>query len=234
MKNLDKVLKYKKLSGITWDEMAETLPISGNALRLAFKRNSVDEFYLSEIISKYGLNNYEQNAQNITVNEPKSLFKTKAGSDYEELPNGKYLLSVPLIPYKAQATYISEYSDADFISEMKTINFIVDRVGLGSYRAFEITNDSMNNGTLESIPDGAIVLGRELNKQHWKSKLKVNQFPYWIIVHKDSIICKEITSHDVDNGIITCHSLNKSPEFSDFEIELNDVHQLYNIIKKQI
>lgn len=235
MEKVDNVLRYKKLSGVTWDKLAETLPISGNALRLAFKRKSVDEFYLNEIIDKFKLNNNEHIVQNEIVSEPELKYlKTKSGNEYQELPNGKYLLNVPLIPYKAQATYISEFADAEYISELQNINFIVDRIGLGSYRAFEITNDSMNNGTLESIPDGCIVLGRELNRQHWTSQLRVKQYPYWVIVHKDSIICKEIINHDLNKGTITCHSLNKSPEFSDFDLDLNDVKQLYNIIKKQI
>lgn len=178
---------------------------------------------------------YEENTPvDLKVNDPMEIFNTKAGSNYEELPNGKYLLTVPLIPVRAQATYISEFADAEYISDLNKVSFIVDRIGRGSYRAFEIQNDSMNDGTIESIPDGAIVLGRELGKQHWKSRLNTNGFPYWIIVHKNTILCKEIIHHNVEEGIITCHSLNDSPEFPDFDIHLNDCHQLFNIIKKQI
>lgn len=169
------------------------------------------------------------------IKDPLEIFKTKAGSLYEELPNGKFKITVPLVPIKAEASYISHFSDADYVSDLTHVTFIVDQVGQGSYRAFEIKNDSMNDGTIENaIPQGAYVLGRELGRHHWKDKIRFNKHPYWIIIHQDSIICKQIIGHDVEKGIITCHSINESPEYSDFEINLNEVHQLYNILKRQI
>lgn len=168
----------------------------------------------------------------LTVDQPLELFQTKAGSQYEELPNGKYKLTVPFVPVKAQARYVYDYTDAEFISDLQDMTFIVDRVGNGKYLAFEIQNDSMDDNTKESIPDGAVVLARELGRQHWKSKFRTTQYPYWIIVHKSTVLCKEITHHDVEKGIITCHSLNDSPEYPDFELHLDDVRQLFNIIKK--
>mgnify|MGYP003112983674 CR=1 FL=1 len=159
---------------------------------------------------------------------------TKSGSRYRELPNGKWLLSVPLIPYKAQASYINHFNDAEWISEQMEVTFVVDIKGQGVYRAFEIVNDSMDDDSKRSIPSGSIVLGRELGKQHWKDQLRINHYNNWIIVHQDTILCKEIIKHDSAKGIITCHSLNDSPEYSDFEINLNEVKQLFNIIKKQM
>lgn len=159
-------------------------------------------------------------------------FQTKAGSRYEELANGKYKVTVPFVPVKAQARYVAEYTDAEFISDLEDMTFIVDRVGNGKYLAFEIQNDSMDDNTKNSIPDGAVVLARELGRQHWTSKFRTNQYPFWIIVHKTTILCKEIVNHDVEKGIITCHSLNESPEYQDFDLKLDDVHQLFNIVKK--
>jgi hypothetical protein len=49
MSILDKIKKSKKMSGKTWAQLAEGLPISGNALSVAFNRNRVDNGYI-EII----------------------------------------------------------------------------------------------------------------------------------------------------------------------------------------
>lgn len=172
--------------------------------------------------------------------EHRTSFPTKSGNLIEELSNGKYLLTVPMVPHKAYATYISEFMDADYVSDLTKVSFVVDRVPRGVYRGFEIKNDSMNDATLERGPSrdailqGDIVLGRELGRQHWKSPLRTNDFPFWIIVTKHNIICKEIINHDVEKGIITCHSLNDSPEFQDFDLKLDDCLQLFNIVKKQI
>lgn len=218
--NVSQVGADKFLNGETKKPYKSTLLMYEEYIQNGFKTNKT---YAEENVSG-----------NIEINEPFSRFNTKAGSNYEELQNGKYLLTVPLIPVKAHATYISEYMDEEFYSELRPVTFIVDRVGQGSYKAFEIQNDSMNDGSINSIPDGAIVLGRELGKQHWRSQLNTNGYPYWIIVHKETILCKEIIKHEVSRGVITCHSLNGSPEYRDFELRLDDCHQLFNIIKKQI
>lgn len=176
----------------------------------------------------------------IKIKESHEVFKTKSGNIIDELSSGKFLLTVPLLPYKAHATYISEFQDAEYIDDLTKVSFMVDKVPRGKYIAFEIQNDSMNDATLEygpsreAILNGDVVLGRELGKQHWTSKLNTNGYPYWIIIHKDTIVCKQIINHDVTNGIITCHSLNNSPEFQDFNLNLDDCYQLFNIIKKQI
>jgi transcriptional regulator with XRE-family HTH domain len=222
---------------ITWENSEKISLTTEKLIEAVFKIDEILNDNPTEEVRAERSKKYAEEINKIadaTVNDPLEIFNTKAGSNYEELPNGKYLLTVPMVPVRAQATYISEYTDADYISDLKRISFIVDRVGKGKYQAFEVQNDSMNDGTINSIPDGAIVLGRELGRQHWNSKFNITQYPYWIIVHKNTVLCKEIISHDVEGGTITCHSLNNSPEYQDFTIRLDDCRQLFNIIKKQI
>lgn len=237
------------MTGQEFKELRESLNMSQSELAVALDvtRVTISRWENSEKIPtaqekavKSMYNNDTLIDTSIPVRESKEVYKTKSGNIIDELPNGKYLLTVPLLGHKAHATYISEYTDADYIDDLTKVSFIVDRVPRGKYMAFEIINDSMNDATLttpasrSAILSGDIVLGRELGKQHWKSKLNTNGYPYWIIVHKDTIVCKEILDHDVQSGIITCHSLNTSPEFQDFKLNLDDCLQLFNIIKKQI
>ena len=49
---LDAILKAKKVAGISWEQLAEELPITANAIRVAFSRKSVDDAYL-EILEKH-------------------------------------------------------------------------------------------------------------------------------------------------------------------------------------
>ncbi|WP_299153138.1 hypothetical protein [uncultured Christiangramia sp.] len=175
----------------------------------------------------------DDETKDVPVNQPLEIFQTKNGSQYEELANGKYVLTVPLVPVRAQARYVYEFTDAEYIEGLTKVSFIVDRVGVGVYRAFEIQNDSMDDDSKRSITSGSYVCGRELSKHHWKDKLRINHYNDWIIVHQDTILCKQIIDHDVEKGIITCHSLNTSPEYQDFEINLNEVKQLFNIISVQ-
>ena len=87
----------------------------------------------------------------------------------------------------------------------------------------------MDNGTKESICDGDIVLAREIQRDLWRYRLHINDW-YFIIVHRtEGIAIKQIIDHDVEHGIITCHSLNDM--FRDYKIYLDEVEELYNLIK---
>jgi len=199
----------------------------------AYPQYSVDfllEMNKSVQNSDVGENYFEPKAKSIPVTQPLEIFETKNGSQYEELGNGKYILTVPLVPVRAQARYIYEFTDAEYIEGLSKVSFIVDRVGVGVYRGFEIQNDSMNDGSIDSIPSGSYVCGRELSKTHWKDRLRINHFNDWIIVHENTVLCKRIKEHNVEKGIITCHSLNDSPEYQDFDIHLDEVKQLFNIV----
>jgi len=238
--------EYRKKLNLTQEELADLL---GKSMRTVITWEQSEELSQSQVLQinavlmkyeKITHKEYNQPISSLIVNEHSETFSTKSGNIIDELPNGKYLLTVPLVPYRAQATYISEFQDAEFIGDLTKVSFVVDIVPRGRYMAFEVINDSMNDATLEREPsrnailNGDIVLGRELGRQHWKSRLNTNGYPYWIIVHKDTIVCKEIIKHDIEKGTITCHSLNGSPEFQDFELKLDNCLQLFNIIKKQI
>jgi|GEM_PF-5875052 hypothetical protein len=46
------IIKKKKLKGFTWAHLAEELPINGHALSVAFKRQSLNLFYLEKVCDK--------------------------------------------------------------------------------------------------------------------------------------------------------------------------------------
>ena len=49
--NMDIIAKQRKILGLSWDYLAEGLPIAGNSLRTAFKRQAVGEVYLNHVMS---------------------------------------------------------------------------------------------------------------------------------------------------------------------------------------
>ena len=90
----------------------------------------------------------------------------------------------------------------------------------------------MDDDSKRSLSNGDIVLARELNREHWREKLHVSDYPNWIVILNNTILCKQIINHNLEGGTIICHSLNPSPEYSDFKLNLNDVVQLYNIVQR--
>lgn len=179
------------------------------------------------------LNGEGQMSRSNKIKGEEPYLVTKSGVKYYEMNNGKYRMRVPFIPVKAYAKYIDECRDAEILdAEFEEFDFIVDKIGHGRYFAFEIKGDSMDDDTKRSLSNGDIVLARELGQEHWRNKLHTEDFPNWVIVLNNTILCKQIIDQDLDKGNIVCHSLNPSPEYADFELKLNDVCQLCNIVQR--
>jgi transcriptional regulator with XRE-family HTH domain len=159
------------------------------------------------------------------------------GTRFEELPDGTIRMRVPIIPHKAYAGYLRGFQDTEFYEDLSTISIDVFKQHKGHYLAFEVKGDSMTtlepNHFRESIFDGSIVVGRELPKHKWRYKLHTHTYDAWVIVHKtEGILIKQIIEHDVEKGYITIHSLNPDKEeFSDEELFLDDIEQIFNIVQ---
>ena len=158
---------------------------------------------------------------------------SKKGHQINKLGPGKYLLSSPLDTVRNQMEYIEKRESYLFVSSLVRMGFIVDQVSVSTYIAFEVANNSMNNGLAEGIPEKAVVLGKQVNVRELRRKIDSGT-ALWILVYKDSIMCKKITAYDKKKGTIVCHSLNDSPEYPDFELQIDDVKQFFVIIKKQV
>jgi hypothetical protein len=230
---LEEIIKKIKESGTTAYKIAEkTLLTEVGINKILNGTSSNPRKSTIQILEDYITKNIDNKTINM-VNEEPSVYQltNKNGNKFQDLGNGKFIMTVPLVPAKAYATYISECCEGDFVDGFNEVNFYVDQYARGNYVAFEIKGDSMDNGGLYDNPEGCITLCRELNRLHWKDGFRDSQYG-WIIVHKDTIICKDIIGQDLEKGEITCHSRNTSPEFQDFTIELDDVKQIFKVIKR--
>ena len=137
-------------------------------------------------------------------------------------------MNVPVIHIKAQCGYLAGYGDTEYIDTLPTMPVIVDKTYHGKYRIFEAEGDSMDDNSRLAICDGDKVLAREVRRDLWLPKLHINDW-YFVIIHRTKgISIKQITAQD-DKGNITCHSLNEL--FNDYTVNLDDVVEIYNVIK---
>lgn len=163
-----------------------------------------------------------------SVNEPQSLYGIEV-NHLDALQSS--IMQVPLINQYAYAGYMNGFSDNEYIDSLPKIPFILDKEYKGEYLCFEVKGDSMECDTDESIPEGSILLCRNVKYEYWKSKLHINSWDF-VIVHRDrGIVVKRILKHDVDNGILTLHSLNSF--YKDYDVHLKDVQQIFNIVEVQ-
>ena len=143
------------------------------------------------------------------------------------------MMMVPLISKYAYAGYLAGYGDDEYMEALPTIPFIIPegQTHRGEYVAVEVKGDSMDDGSVESIMEGDVILCRNIDRLLWTNyKLHLRKWNF-AIVHKEGIIIKRIIAHNVEAGTITIHSLN--PDYRDKVIDLNDVVKIMNVVQLQ-
>lgn len=220
------VKKIREILGFTQQELANQLEVDIRTIQKwesgDTKIRKANAFLLTQLVE----------SRNKVVNEDgKDVIENKNGNQFIELNDGTFDIHVKTLPFKAYASYVECIEAGVLRKEMETSVFNVDRIGKGNYMAFIVKGDSMNGGMINDTPDGAKILGRELGRQLWKDGFIKNEYG-WIILAKQNIFHKDITAFDFESGVITCHSRNTSPEYTDFELSLNDVYQIFKVIKR--
>ncbi|MET7253632.1 hypothetical protein [Dyadobacter fermentans] len=153
-------------------------------------------------------------------------------NEYVVVEEGNYRLKVKKVDQKAFAGYLAGWADPQYIESLPFTIVTVKEFHSGEYRSFEVSGDSMDYEGKRAIEDGDHVIGRRIEQDLWSSKLHIKQWREWVIVHDEGIVVKHIVKHDVENGIITCRSYNEDKiAYPDFDLHLDDVYELYNVVK---
>jgi transcriptional regulator with XRE-family HTH domain len=143
-------------------------------------------------------------------------------------------MTVRHVPYAAFGQFANESdrlepNDEDWGEE----TYEVDRVAHGHYLSFEVKGDSMDVGTRQSFEAGDRVLVRELEREHWRDRIRFDDHPFWVVVFGSSVLIKQMIAQDRKEGLLTFHSLNPSPEYADFTISEDEIRNLYYVIRKK-
>lgn len=162
----------------------------------------------------------QQQFPDFLENVGKDTRKDAEPSDFE-------LMSVPLVSQTAQAGYMTGFMDDNYVNELPHV-YVTKEYEKGNYLVFEIRGDSMDYEGNNAIKQHDKVLAKELPRMYWRDRLYYERYIF-IMVTTDGVICKQITNHDTTKGIITCHSFN--PIYQDFEVNLDDVYQLFYVKK---
>jgi|GEM_PF-583445 len=166
------------------------------------------------------------------VAEGQEIYLNKKGNKFSKI-DGEIMVEVPLLLFEAYAKYLDVYSDAKVFNSDGQVGFVIDKLDTSAYYlGFRISGDSMSDGTETGTPHRAIVLGKEIPRTDWIDGGLKDSVYGWIILTNKNILFKDITAIDKSLGIITCHSRNPSPEYADFELPLNNVYQIFKVIKR--
>lgn len=176
---------------------------------------------------------YSHESLNETEEEYDAIEHLDKGHTIAKLAPGKYLILAPLVLSELYGKFSKQYAKKVFVHTLPRTGFVLDRVSVAQYIAFEISNDSMDDGSLKSIPVKAIVLGKLIPHEKLQGHIKTNLGSPSILVYKGNVMCKIIGDYHKRNKTMVCKSLKDSPEYTDFEIKIKEIEQLYTIIGKQ-
>ncbi|OUJ72928.1 LexA family transcriptional regulator [Hymenobacter crusticola] len=123
--------------------------------------------------------------------------------------------NIELVPLKASAGYLNGYADPEFIEELPKFRLPMLGTG-GTYRAFEISGDSML-----PIASGTVIVGRYVDD--WLT-LK-DGTPCIVVSAKEGIVFKRVYNRLKNAATLSLHSDN--PVYSPYEIDVQDVVEIW-------
>jgi transcriptional regulator with XRE-family HTH domain len=162
------------------------------------------------------------------LNVPISTFFTEK---YEaEILTNMHCVEVPIVPVYAYASFLHGHDDTEYMDSLPTMSVIIDRkYGKDGFLIFEVKGNSMDDGSKRALLDGDKILVKELDSDCCRTKLKTDD-NFFVIIHRtDGIVVKQIVEHNVEEGVIRCHSINPSPEYHDFDIDLREVTRIFKV-----
>jgi hypothetical protein len=226
-----------KGSGMPMGDIADLVGLTRQGLNYHLRKEKLDDNFKKLIGDKFPNVFKNENESSIVIKDQGNAFtigsmQHPAGdSPFIDLGNGQYIMIVPLVQDYAYAGYLNGYQDNEYLEDLPKHSFVVNKQHRGNYMAFQVIGDSMSNGTDESITEGSTVTGREIQRHLWNSRFHIHRFKDYVIVHKEGILIKRITRHDVDGGVITCQSLNPDKDgYPDFDLNLDECKQIFNIV----
>ncbi|TXN37555.1 helix-turn-helix domain-containing protein [Flagellimonas hymeniacidonis] len=236
--NMYIIKQLRRKKNLSQSDLAKEIGVSLRTIQLYERKDAnIPIKNLTKIADLFDLSIAELYLHELNeMGEPygKSKPFTKHGSVFYPFEHGKYLVMAPLVLMEHQKDYIERVLAKESERKMFQVGFVVDNLEDEAQIAFEIAGDSMNDTSIASIPNKAIVLGLQCDKEAFKNQDALDRKSAYVLVCRDRIICKQITSINAKKNILLCQNLNKSPEYQDFELPLEDVLQIFKVIKKQL
>jgi len=122
---------------------------------------------------------------------------------------------IELVPYKAAAGYLNGFADAEFVNELPTFSLPI--LNHGTYRAFEISGDSML-----PLQSGTIVVGEYVSDL---TGIK-NGKTYVLVTRTEGVVYKRVFNYTEENGKLFLVSDNR--QYAPYQIDAADVLEVWS------
>lgn len=115
---------------------------------------------------------------------------------------------------------------------LNTGNFLLKpNQNLDNCKVFEITDDSMNDGTMASTPKGSFVLGEVMPGHQWIEESKTDPNTNWIVHTKDGAVFTRIAKVHTKNNTLETRTFESS-ESSIFSFD--DIQCVFKVTRRQV
>lgn len=217
----------RKQVGFTQEQFAEKIGIKRSLLgayeegradpRLNNLQNMAKEFGVSVdiLISKDISHMSRQELQQLAEKASKAVPPTEKLKVLSITVDKEERENIELVPQKAAAGYLNGYADPEYLEELPRFQLPMLPKS-GTYRAFEISGDSML-----PMPSGSVVIGQYLESY----KDIRNGRTYVIVSEKEGVVYKRVFNYVDDNGKLFLVSDNKT--FAPFEVAIEDVLEIW-------
>ena len=123
--------------------------------------------------------------------------------------------NIELVPLKAAAGYLNGYADPEFVQELP--RFSLPMLNHGTYRAFEISGDSML-----PLQSGTIVVGEFIDRV---TEIK-NGKTYVLVTRSEGVVYKRVFNYIDENGKLFLVSDNR--QYAPYQIDAGDVIEIWS------
>lgn len=122
--------------------------------------------------------------------------------------------NIEFVPHKAAAGYMNGYADTEYVKELPHFN--LPMLKQGTYRAFEISGDSM----LPLLP-GTIVIGEYVDDLRNIKSGKT----YVLVTQREGIVYKRVFNYLDENGTLFLVSDNR--QYAPYQLSASDVMEIW-------
>ena len=242
---LREAYNYLRFCGVVHSQMdiAEALKKDKSAVSKAL--SGTPRFLTRGFVSSFnaafgGIFNeaYLLRGEGTLLNDPESsVSERELREACEEEPStlgSRTLLQLPVIPTTLEAGIgrgiLYERDDTqdleDVYAAYASMPVSLDRETSHRYQLFCVRDDSMMDGTRDSLCIGDILLCREVLREDWMHGL-IGRYPNVVVVTEEGVLLRRLTKHDRKQETISLHTLNRGDE--DRIIALQDVKAFFYV-----
>ena len=129
--------------------------------------------------------------------------------------------NIAFVPIKAQAGYLTGYSDTGYIEQLPS--FALPGFQNGTFRAFEVEGHSMLQVDNKGFHPGDITINQFLESPH-----QIRDGRVYVIVTEDGLLLKRcINRLDGDIPRLICKSDNRSGDYPDILLTLDQIEEVW-------